>query len=305
MRFASFRHPDSGVLSVGVVRDDTVFDITEVLAATRSADVPSPMRCLIHEYGSVRGVLEDVSSWASSWPLSDVALEVPVPDPSKVVAAPVNYVDHKVEMSAQSQIDHLGVFLKAPSSLLAPGGTVRLPYVDRRFDQEGELAVVIGRQASQVSEADAAEYVFGYTCLLDITMRGGEDRSTRKSFDTFTPMGPWIVTPDEFGDPSRRFLKCSVSGVTRQRASFGDLIWSVPRLVAYVSSVMTLYVGDVITTGTPAGVGALTDGDQIVVEIDGIGPLAVSVSAQGADRCPTLGATSGPVPPPTVAPAAP
>ena len=137
-------------------------------------------------------------------PLRDVRLRVPVADPSKIIAAPVNYRDHQAEMSTDSQVGALGFFLKAPSSLLDPGGTIQLPYHDRRFDQEGELALVIGRTARQVSVQDALSCVFGYTGLLDITMRGGEDRSTRKSFDTFTPMGPVLSTADEFGDPATR-----------------------------------------------------------------------------------------------------
>ena len=119
---------------------------------------------------------------------------MPVADPSKIIAAPVNYRDHQAEMNVDTQVGALGFFLKAPSSLLDPGGTIQLPYHDRRFDQEGELALVIGRIARQVSEQDALSCVFGYTGLLDITMRGGEDRSARKSFDTFTPMGPVLVT---------------------------------------------------------------------------------------------------------------
>jgi 2-keto-4-pentenoate hydratase/2-oxohepta-3-ene-1,7-dioic acid hydratase in catechol pathway len=227
---------------------------------------------------------------------------VPVADPSKIIAAPVNYRDHQAEMSVDASIGALGFFLKAPSSLLDPGGTIRLPYHDRRFDQEGELALVIGRTARHVSEQDALSYVFGYTGLLDITMRGGEDRSTRKSFDTFTPMGPVLVTADEFGDPDNVELRCWVSGDLRQKASTRDLIWGVARLVSYASSVTTLYPGDVITTGTPAGVGPLTLGDTIRLELSGLGlDLTAEVAADDATASPTAGAGRGPVPPPAPA----
>ena len=232
-------------------------------------------------------------------PLRDVRLRVPVADPSKIIAAPVNYRDHQAEMSSDAQVGALGCFLKAPSSLLDPGGTIRLPYHDRRFDQEGELALVIGRTARRVSEQEALSYVFGYTALLDITMRGGEDRSTRKSFDTFTPMGPVLVTADEFGDPGGAQLRCWVSGELRQQARTGDLIWGVARLVSYASSVTTLYPGDVITTGTPAGVGPLTAGDDIRLEISGLGlDLTARVAADDAVASPTSGRDRGPVPPP-------
>ena len=232
-------------------------------------------------------------------PLRDVRLRVPVPDPSKIIAAPVNYRDHQTEMSVDSHVGALGFFLKAPSSLLDPGGTIQLPYHDRRFDQEGELALVIGRTARRVSEHDALSYVFGYTGLLDITMRGGEDRSTRKSFDTFTPMGPVLVTADEFGDPGDVRLRCWVAGDLRQQASTRDLIWDVARLVSYASSVATLYPGDVISTGTPAGVGPITAGDTIRLELSGLGlDLEARVEADGATASPTSGRGRGPVPPP-------
>jgi 2-keto-4-pentenoate hydratase/2-oxohepta-3-ene-1,7-dioic acid hydratase in catechol pathway len=158
---------------------------------------------------------------------------------------------------------------------------------------------VIGRTARRVSERDALSFVFGYTGLLDITMRGGEDRSTRKSFDTFTPMGPVMVTADEFGDPGDVDLRCWVSGDLRQKASTRDLIWGVARLVAYASSVATLYPGGVITTGTPAGVGPLTAGDTVRLELSGLGlDLTVAVAADHATASPTSGRDRGPVPPP-------
>jgi 2-keto-4-pentenoate hydratase/2-oxohepta-3-ene-1,7-dioic acid hydratase in catechol pathway len=232
-------------------------------------------------------------------PLRDVRLRVPVADPSKIIAAPVNYRDHQAEMNVDAAVGALGFFLKAPSSLLDPGGTIQLPYHDRRFDQEGELAVVIGRTARRVSEREALSCVFGYTGLLDITMRGGEDRSTRKSFDTFTPMGPVLVTADEFGDPGDVQLRCWVSGDLRQKASTRDLIWDVARLVSYASSVATLYPGDVISTGTPAGVGPLTAGDTIRLELSGLGlDLTATVAADHAIASPTSGHGRGPVPPP-------
>ena len=234
--------------------------------------------------------------------LSDVRLRVPVHDPSKIIAAPVNYRDHQAEMNSAAQVGALGFFLKAPSSLLDPGGTIQLPYHDRRFDQEGELALVIGRTARRVSQQDALSHVFGYTGLLDITMRGGEDRSTRKSFDTFTPMGPVLVTADEFGDPDDAELRCWVSGELRQEASTRDLIWGVARLVSYASSVTTLYPGDVITTGTPAGVGPITAGDTIRLEVSGLGlDLTAQVAADVTIASPTSGRDRGPVPPPAPA----
>ena len=280
MRLVSY---DDG--QVGCLADDQVIPLT-----------PRTMRDAIAAWNA--GELA-TAGHGQGTPIRDVRLRVPVADPSKIIAAPVNYRDHQAEMNVDTQVGALGFFLKAPSSLLDPGGTIQLPYHDRRFDQEGELALIIGRTARRVGEDDALSHVFGYTGLLDITMRGGEDRSTRKSFDTFTPMGPVLVTADEFGDPDDVSLRCWVSGELRQKGTTRDLIWSVGRLVSYASSVTTLYPGDVISTGTPAGVGPLTAGDSIRLELSGLGlDLTAQVAADGAIASPTSGHNRGPVPPP-------
>lgn len=222
--------------------------------------------------------------------------------PGKIVAAPVNYANHQEEMKQVGNVSALGFFLKSPSSVLAHGGTVSLPYTDRRFDQEGELALVIKKRARNIRSEQFEEFVAGYTCLLDITLRGGEDRSTRKSFDTFTPLGPHLVTPDQVGDLRALTLRCSVNGVLRQDADIADLIWDVPTFLSYVSSVTTLEPGDIVTTGTPAGVGAIADGDTVEVVISEVGALAVRVSSSDAVVCPTGGASSGPRAPAEVTP---
>lgn len=294
MRYLSFRNT-AGEGRVGVlVQGDAekVHDITELLPPA----VGSPMRQLAAAVA--RGL--EVGALASRAPvvaLADIKMLPPVPDPSKVVAAPVNYRNHQSEMNQASHIASLGVFLKAPSSVIGGGDVVRLPYIDRRFDQEGEFAAVIGRTARHVSEAEALSHVLGYTCLLDMTMRGGEDRSVRKSFDTFTPTGPTIVSPDEVAPIRDLELRLWVNGTLRQRADVRDLIWGLPKLIAYASSVMTLNPGDIVTTGTPEGVGAVHDGDRIELEVTGLDRLTVHVSNEGAGTCPTLGAETGPQPP--------
>ncbi|MGW6207741.1 fumarylacetoacetate hydrolase family protein [Streptomyces sp. NPDC055089] len=215
-------------------------------------------------------------------PLSDAVLEAPLPRPGKIIGAPVNYPDHKAEMEYTTTVADLGVFLKASSSVIGPGQDIVLPYTDKRTDQEGELGVVIGRTAQHVGVDEALDHVFGYTCVLDITVRSGEDRSTRKSFDTFTPIGPWIVTADEIPDPDSLGLRCDVGGTTRQRTNTADLIFGVRELIAYTSSVMTLHPGDVIATGTPAGVGPIGHGDRVVLEIERVGRLEVGVDGSEA-----------------------
>lgn len=290
MRFATFNQG-----RLGLVTGDEIADITDTVAAT--GDGTSLMRRLIAGWDRLDpGRLADGAPRRSP---AEVRFDPPVPDPTKILAAPVNYRDHQAEMSQASHVAALGLFLKAPSSLTGHGGTVQLPYCGRRFDQECELACVIGRRARRVTPEKALEYVFGYTALLDITMRGGEDRSLRKSFETFTPMGPWIVTADEFGDPTNVELRCDVSGVLRQKANTRDLIWDVAKLVSYASWVTTLEAGDVLTTGTPAGVGPLEAGDTITAELSGLGgPLEVSVRADDAVASHTQGRERGPVPPP-------
>lgn len=284
MRLASF---DGG--RIGCVEGEKIIELTDIDGCSGTS--LSPMRSFIGQ-----------GDWSESAKsrrgreiaLSDVVIDPPVPDPSKIFAAPVNYVDHQIEMDQAVQVSGLGLFLKAPSSLIGSGGTISLPYHDRRFDQEGEFAVVIGKPAFRVGVDEALDYVFGYSTLLDITMRGGEDRSTRKSFETFTPAGPWIVTADEFGDPSNVELRCWVNGELRQHSNTKDLIWGVAQLIAYASSITRLYPGDIISTGTPAGVGPIVDGDRVEVECSGIGgSLKVGVSSAGSVASPTSGGNSG------------
>jgi 2-keto-4-pentenoate hydratase/2-oxohepta-3-ene-1,7-dioic acid hydratase in catechol pathway len=299
VKLLSFEHP-KGHSAVGRVVGDTIFDLTDSIPTPPVQGMSAMKRLLLSG-------LDDLDAWSlatggAEIPLNAVSVLPVVPDPSKIVAAPVNYFDHQAEMNEDSHIDSLGVFLKAPSSVLADGGTVLLPYTDRRFDQEGEFAAVIGRTASHVSAADALHYVVGYTLLLDMTMRGGEDRSTRKSFNTFTPVGPWLVTPPEVGEIDELRLRTWVNGTLRQDANIKDLIWGLPRLIEYVSSVMTLQPGDIVTTGTPAGVGQVYDGESIDLEVTNLGRLHVVVSSSGAVECPTKGANRGPRPPETVTP---
>lgn len=274
---------------VGVISGDgSVVEVTGLLSSA-APGVPGGMRQLIENYEDLYPRLEAAQKRGNGISLTSLVLSPPVVDPTKIVAAPVNYIDHMEEMDQGGHIDSLGVFLKAPSSLTGHGSRVFLPYSNRRFDQEGELCFVIGKRARHVRVDQAHDYIFGYSVLLDITMRGGEDRSTRKSFDTFTPIGPWITTPDEVGELADLELRCWVNGTLRQKASISDLIWGVPELLVYVSSVMTLHPGDVISTGTPKGVGPIAGGDEIIAEISKIGRLGVTVSASGA----VLSATRG------------
>ncbi|CAM5692358.1 Ureidoglycolate lyase [Streptomyces glaucescens] len=277
MRLALF---DKGRL--GLVEGEDLVDVTDQVAG---ADTAGRWRAPAAHRGRRRrrcGPVRPHRTRRARVPLARASLGAPLPRPGKIIGAPVNYLDHKAEMEYATSVADLGVFLKSNSSVIGPGEDIVLPYTDKRTDQEGELGVVIGRTASHVSVDEALDHVFGYTCLLDITVRSGEDRSTRKSFDTFTPIGPWIVTADEIPDPDSLDLRCDVAGSTRQRTNTADLIFGVRELVAYASSVMTLRPGDVIATGTPAGVGPLSHGDRVVLEIERIGRLEVGVDGSRA-----------------------
>ena len=212
------------------------------------------------------------------WALSDVRLLSPVL-PSKVVAIGKNYADHVAEMavgavSAEAPAEPL-MFLKPSTSVIGTGDVIRLPSDSDVVHFEGELAVVIGRPAKDVPRERAAEVVFGYSCANDVTARDLQKRDgqwTRaKGFDSFCPLGPWIETDLDTSDLR---VTTHLNGDVVQDGTTKDMIFDVPALVAYVSSVMTLLPGDVILTGTPAGVGPIVDGDTVSVEIEGIGLLS-------------------------------
>ncbi|GAB3170930.1 hypothetical protein GCM10027059_38260 [Myceligenerans halotolerans] len=262
---------------------DRLVDLTDAVGvAGAGAGAGGPLLAFLERGGSLAELTSLDLDGLPSRPLEGARLAAPIARPGKVIGAPVNYLDHQAEMSEQKTIAEYGVFLKANSSVIGPDDAIRLPYTDVRTDQEGELAVVVGRTASRVAVADALDHVLGYAPVLDITVRSTEDRSTRKSFDTFTPFGPWITTADEVGDPGELELRCWVGGELRQRVSTEELILDVAELVAYTSHVMTLHPGDVIATGTPAGVGPIAAGQRVVVEIDRLGRLDVPVTDDGA-----------------------
>jgi 2-keto-4-pentenoate hydratase/2-oxohepta-3-ene-1,7-dioic acid hydratase in catechol pathway len=222
---------------------------------------------------------DEVRKIAGAMPLATAKL-LPPCEPTKVVAVGLNYRAHAAEMGKELPEEPL-LFLKAPSSLLPPGGTVVLPRQSSRVEHEGELALVIGRIASRVNVSHAPEYVRGFTCLDDVTARDIQHKekvyARAKGFDTFCPVGPWLET--EIADPQALPIELRVNGEVRQKGSTADMIFSTAEVVAFVSHIMTLYPGDLITTGTPPGVGPLRPGDSVEVEIAGIGVLRHTVSA--------------------------
>jgi 2-keto-4-pentenoate hydratase/2-oxohepta-3-ene-1,7-dioic acid hydratase in catechol pathway len=209
-------------------------------------------------------------------PLVTVRLLAPC-QPSKVVAVGLNYRDHAAETHNVLPAEPL-LFLKPPTSVIGPGEAIVRPTMSQQVDHEAELAVVIARRAHKVSPAEAPSYILGYTCANDVTARDiqrlEQHNSRAKSFDTFCPLGPWIVTglsPDDLG------IQCRVNGVLRQDSRTSQLVFGVRALVSFVSQVMTLLPGDVVLTGTPAGIGPLASGDVVEVEIEGVGVLRNTV----------------------------
>lgn len=268
---------------VGIVQGDAIRDVTGVLAQLPAHRHPFPRHdALIANLD----ILQNATT-VRTVPLGGAALLSPVANPGKIMAAPVNYKKHLEEALADKGIHHgklvdeihkAGIFLKATSSVVGPSEGVRLVHTDRRNDHEVELAVVIGAEGRNIATGDALEHVAGYCIGLDMTIRGPEDRSLRKSPDSYTVLGPWLVTPDEVGDPGALEVQIVVNGQVRQREMTSELILSVPQLIAWASSFYTLYPGDVLLTGTPQGVGPVKPGDEMLASISRIGEMRVSVS---------------------------
>lgn len=212
-------------------------------------------------------------------PVEEVRLLAPI-WPSKIICVGRNYVEHAKEHNAEVPKIPL-IFMKPPSAIINPGDTILLPPQSAQVEHEAELVAVIGKRGRAIPADEAASYILGYTIGNDVTARDlqrSDGQWTRaKGFDTFCPFGPWIDT--EF-DPSDAVISCRVNGQIRQMASTHDMVFSVPTLVAFISSVMTLEPGDLIFTGTPAGVGPLKAGDIVEVEIENLGKLSNPVSVE-------------------------
>jgi 2,4-didehydro-3-deoxy-L-rhamnonate hydrolase len=274
----------------GVVRDGNVYDITEHVA---KAVVAAPLQrgdAAIANLPAIVRLVEDAALGAPAAGAKDATFLCPVINPTKIVAAPVNYEAHITESEADpgitfnhavARIDKAGLFLKASSSLVGPGEGVAVRFSDRRSDHEIELGLVIGRECSDVSEAEALDFVAGYAIALDMSVRGTEDRSFRKSIDSYSVLGPWLVTPDELPEPDDVAFTLMVNGAVKQQSNTRHLIFKVRKLIAWASRWYTLYPGDVIMTGTPEGVGPVGPGDVMDCEMQYIGTMRVAVRAAG------------------------
>jgi len=274
---------------LGLVRGDEVADVTAGLEALPAHRYPLPRHDpLIAHLGELRAGIAAAAERARPIPVATVDLLSPIANPGKIVAAPVNYKKHLEEARADAAIHHqkqveeiqkIGLFLKASSSVVGPSEGIAVRHPDRRTDHEIELAAIVGTRADRVTREQALSHIAGYCIGFDITVRGPEERSLRKSIDGYTVLGPCLVTADEVKDPAALDLELKVNGETRQRANTRDLIIPIPELIAFASSFYTLMPGDVLLTGTPEGVGPIQPGDVLDASIAEIGAMRVLVRA--------------------------
>lgn len=282
MRFCRFNDN-----RLGVVRGTQVHDVTAALEGLPALRWPAPQGDhFFNHFEALRPHMQALADTVPGQPVAALSLLSPVANPGKIVAAPVNYQLHLDESRADKAIHFgtqvktiadYGVFLKAGSSMIGAGQAVVADWADRRTDHEIELALVIGKQGFRITEDQALSHVAGYMIGLDMTIRGTEDRSFRKSLDTFTVFGPHMVTADEISDPGRLDFELKVNQETRQKANTAQLIWNLQKLISYASQAYTLYPGDIIMTGTPEGVAPVLPGDTMHAWIDQIGEMTVAV----------------------------
>jgi 2-keto-4-pentenoate hydratase/2-oxohepta-3-ene-1,7-dioic acid hydratase in catechol pathway len=277
------RFIDHGSIRIGKVVGLNVIDLSPVVGVTSS------MRAVLKDFAALRPAIE--AAQAPSLPLSEVQLLAPIDDPQKYLAIGMNYKAHADEAAAAgipiptSQL----WFNKQVSCINGPYAPIQLPKVSTQLDYEAELAFVIGKRCRNVTAEQARQVIVGYCVSNDVTVRDWQRRSPTytlgKSFDTHGPIGPWITTDDEIADPHALMVSLTVNGEQRQRSSTADMIYNIYEQIAYLSTVMTLEPGDVIATGTPAGVGIATGrflkhGDVVRVEIDKLGFIENTIQAE-------------------------
>jgi len=273
---------------LGLVKDGRVHDVTTALGKLPKPSYPAAKGdLLIANLASVRNDIAAAAEGAKSYAASEVKFLSPVASPTKIIGVPVNYKDHVAEASAQRQvftgryqgsIEEQGLFLKANSALVGPSEGVKVRFPERRTDHEMELGIIIGRKAANVSDADALTYIAGYAIALDMVVRGTEDRSFRKSIDTYAVLGPWMVTADEIPDPTNLDFSLAVNGEVKQKSNTRDMIMGIRRQIAWASTFYTLWPGDIIMSGTCAGVSQVRPGDVMHCEIEKVGAMDVPVS---------------------------
>jgi 2-keto-4-pentenoate hydratase/2-oxohepta-3-ene-1,7-dioic acid hydratase in catechol pathway len=262
---------------LGVVRDDVIIDVSAVTAEIPRVHPQDVLRAVIEDWDHWRSRLESAAHQGPGTPLAVVEVRPPVPRPVNVVCMAVNYRE------GGPALPPISAFPKTPNSIIGPGDTMVLPDEPATiFEGEAELALIIGKRGKNVPQADAMDYIFGYTNLIDGSARGLPSGANvfyqMKSRDTFCPIGPFLVTKDEIPDPQNLAVRLWNNGELMQDFSTSDMAHPIPRCVEFVSSVHTIEPGDLIATGTNhGGLNPFMDGDEIELEIEGLGRLQISV----------------------------
>ena len=279
---------------LGLIKGDQVLDVSAALDLLPAVRWPLPQGdLLIANLDKIIARVRELEAGADKKPVSVVRFKSPVANPTKIVNAPINYHAHIDEAEKDQGIAHgreiknkniwdWGLFLKANSALIGFGEEIQLRWPERRNDHEIELAVIIGKTCNKVKKEDALDYVAGYAMGLDMTIRGPELPSFRKSVDTYAVCGPWIVTKDEVPNPNKLKLSIKVNGEQRQSSNTDKLVYDVHKLIEYASSFYTLHPGDIIFTGTPEGVGPVKPGDVLSCEIESVGKADIRIASQYA-----------------------
>ncbi|HZR70581.1 MAG TPA: fumarylacetoacetate hydrolase family protein [Burkholderiales bacterium] len=279
---------------LGIVQGGEVLDVTKALEAIPEQRWPLAQGDpLIANLKKVLAAAKKLAPKAKKKPLAKVKLLSPVANPGKIIAAPINYNDHIAESIKDPGIAHgrtniakgigdWGLFLKAGSSLIGFGEEIRLRWPERRNDHEVELAVIIGKKGNKIPRERAMDHVCAYSIGLDMTVRGPELQCFRKSIDTYSVLGPWLVTADEIEDPNALDLSITVNGELRQNSNTRYLVYDVQRLIEFGSAMYTLHPGDVIMTGTPAGVSPVKPGDLLHAKVQGVGEADIRIAPQYA-----------------------
>ena len=263
--------------TLGVLKDGNVVDVSEAVRDVPHVTPQDLISGVIADFARLRSSLEEAAKHSQGVPVSRVRLRPPLPRPTKIVAMAVNYM----EFGAKKEPTPINAFLKSPSAVIGPGDTIVLPDAPASiFHHEAELGVVIGKEATAVKAGNAYDYIFGYVNFIDASARGlgGSSFFWGKSWDTFAPLGPAIVSADEVADPQDRAVKLWVNGDLHQDFPTSDMGHSIARCIEWASAITTLEPGDVIATGTNhQGLSAMQDGDLIEMEIEGLERLVVHV----------------------------
>ena len=288
MKICRYQETAGGPVKLGVVRDGMVHDVTAVSDELPSVRWPYPPGDqFITHLEELRPKMEALADKAAPVPVGQVLLKNPVANPGKFVCGAGN---HKVVLDAGGHPRRLGFLFKMTNAAAGPSDGVTLRWPERVTFHEAEIAIVIGKQGTEIPASEALDYVAGYCIGLDMTMQGSEFPSFGKSFDTYGLMGPWLTTRDEISDPNNLSYRLSVNGEDRTIDTTANLVLGIEDLVEHAASVMTLHPGDVIFSGTPPmSVGPVVPGDVMHIEMDGLGEMTVEVSGGPGRKTPLEG----------------